>query len=653
MKIWFPKRAIHLDFHTMPGVYDVGRDFDPDEFAKTLKEANVDYITVFARCNLGFAYYPTEIGIVHPGLKRKDLLGEMVSACHKKGIKVAAYFNAVLDHQHAILHREWCKVNRNGQVAEVDKMGHFFRKMCLNTGYKEHLLGMVEEVLDMYPVDGIFLDCFSLLPCYGVECIEGMRKLGMDPDNEKQGWEFCWIITKRFGEEVKKLLKVKKRDIFLYFNGLPYRYQPTHIELEVLPTGGWGYDYLPWIIRYARTLKKPYFTMTGRFHKSWGDFGGLRPEHSLLFDLYNSIANGGTCSVGDHMHPRGKLEKPVYEMIGRCYSKIKEIEEFTEGAKSEADVVIIDPTLERIPGFPFDYESIAGATRMLMELKYQFDVSDGLEDISKYSVVVLPDSVSVDGKLKEKLEKHLEKGGIIISSGYSGIDREKGKFVVKGYKIEFEGDEENDPSFFVVEKEVSEGIPDMPITIYQKGISIKAEKGAKVLARHIKPYFNIRSWDWEHENLYTPPEKETGRTVLIQCGNIFHFSFPIFKGYFNDAVVWYKNLLKNCIEMVYREPLIKYKNLPSFAQVTLTSQKGRRMVHILSYLPELRGKEMQIIEEPILLKDVSIGVRQEEGEKTKKVYCVPSYKQLEFRVEKNYIWFIIPEMCGYQMVVIE
>ena len=649
----FPKRAIHLDFHTMPYVYDVGSDFEPEEFAETLKNAYVDYITVFAKCNLGFAYYPTKIGIIHPGLKRKDLLGDILSACHKKGIKVSAYFNVGLDHENSLLHRDWCKVNKNGQVYEVDKMGHFFRKMCLNTGYKEYILGLIEEVIDIYPVDGIFLDCFTLSPCYGFECIDGMKKLGMNPFDENDGRNFCWIITQKFTEDVKNLLKKKNKGIFLYFNGLPYRHQPTHIELEVLPTGGWGYDYLPWAIRYARTLKKPYFTMTGRFHKSWGDFGGLRPTHSLLFDLYNSIANGGTCSVGDHMHPRGKLEKSVYQMIGNCYSKIKEIEEFTEGAKVETDIVVIEPLLSTYPGFYFDYSSVAGATRMLMELKYQFDVSDGIDEIDNYNVVILPDNVSLDEKLKKKIEKHIEKGGILISSAFSGIDKEKKDFVLDEYKIVYEGEEENNPSFFICEKEIAEGLPDMPIRIYQKGISMREKNGGKVLARHIKPYFNIQSWDWKHENLYTPPEKETGRAVLIQCDNIFHFSFPIFKGYFKDAVVWYKVLLKNCLEMVYKEPLIKYKNLPSFAQVTLTSQKKRWIVHIISYIPELRGEQMQIIEEPVLLKDVCIGVKNIEKRNIKKVYCAPSYKELEFRIEKQYIWFTISEINGYQMIVIE
>jgi len=647
----FPERAIHLDFHTMPGVYDVGIDFDPEEFALTLKKACVDYITVFARCNLGFAYYPTEKGIVHPGLKKKDLLGEMISACHSEGIRVAAYFNAGLDHEHALLHREWCKVNKDGQVAELQSMGHFFRKMCLNSGYRDHLLGMVEEVLGRYPVDGIFLDCFNLSPCYGVECLDGMKKLGMDVSDEEQARNFCWLMTERFMKDVKNLVFGKNKDAFLYFNGLPYSKQPTHIELEVLPTGGWGYDALPWLIRYARTLKKPLFTMTGRFHKSWGDFGGLRTEHSLLFDLYNSVANGGTCSIGDHMHPRGRLEKEVYSLIGKVYSRTKELADFTLDATALADVVVIEPSLAMVPGHDCDFSSIAGASRMLMELKYQFDVSDGKGDISGYDVVILPDHVYINPVLKKKLQAHLKKGGIIISSAFSGLDKEKKRFTLSEYRISFEGEEVNNPSFFSAAGEISGGLPDMLTAVYEPGVSIRIKKGARVLARLFKPYFNVRSWDWRHENLYTPPEKDTERPALVRCGNIFHFSFPVFRGYFNDAVVAYKTLLGNCLKQAY-EPLIRHEGLPSFAQVTVTSQKSRRIVHILSYLPELRGKKMQVIEEPVFIKEAYIGLRRQ-GRKTRKVYIAPSGEKLRFKVEKNYIWVKLSDINGYRMVVFE
>ena len=79
-------------------------------------------------------------------------------------ILVAAYLNAGLDHKQALRHREWCKLNQDGQVYQMQTTGHFFRKMCLNTAWGPHLLSMVEEVLERCPVDSLFLDCLRLDP---------------------------------------------------------------------------------------------------------------------------------------------------------------------------------------------------------------------------------------------------------------------------------------------------------------------------------------------------------------------------------------------------------------------------------------------------------------------------------------------------------
>ncbi len=54
--------------------------------------------------------------------------------------------------------------------------------------------------------------------------------------------------------------------------------------------------------------------------------------------------------------------------------------------------------------------------------------------------------------------------------------------------------------------------------------------------------------------------------------------------------------------------LFKSDNLPSFAVAFVTEQPGRRMVHLLSYVPEMRGNT-QMIEEPVKLNDVKISLR--------------------------------------------
>lgn len=62
-----PFRQIHLDFHTSSGVPSVGEAFNTTEFAEILKGAYVNSIAIFAKCNQGMSYYPTKVGVMHPG----------------------------------------------------------------------------------------------------------------------------------------------------------------------------------------------------------------------------------------------------------------------------------------------------------------------------------------------------------------------------------------------------------------------------------------------------------------------------------------------------------------------------------------------------------------------------------------------------------
>ncbi len=670
----FPRRAIHLDCHTPPGVRDPGRDFDAEAFAATLRAAHVEFVTVFARCNLGFAYYPTRIGVPYPGLK-KDLLGGMVQACHRRGIAVAAYFNAGLDHEHAVQHREWVKLNALGQVygiklkavktpsgyavePDAGPHGHFFRRMCLNTGYGRHLLAMTEEVLDRYPVDGLFFDCFTLDPCYGEECVAGMRRAGLDPRDPAQAKAFCWQVTQRFLADVRALLRRRRRALYVCFNGLPYGLQPNKSELEILPTGGWGYDILPAYARYARTLPHPWFMMTGRFQKSWGDLGGLRPEHSLLFDCYNAVANGGGCSVGDHLHPRGRLDPDVYARIGRVFDRLRALDPWTDGARARAEVAVVCPGARHMPcaslGFTGEVSRpLFGAARMLQELKVQFDVVDGFGALDTYRVLVLPDNILLDAPLAARLRRHLAHGGFVISSAWSGLDAAKRVFVLPQYRLTCGGPEPWRPAFFRAAGPLARVVGRRVTTIYRPGVVLRARRGADVLARLHRPYFNHGEWDGRHEHLYTSPDRDAGRPSLARCGSVFHFSFPVFEGYFQDAVVEYREMVGYCLRQALPDPLVRAEGMPSFGQVTLTAQgRRRRLVHLLAYLPELRG-QTQVIEEPVVIRNVDVALRRDDLPGARRAYLAPARAALPLRVEDGYLRVTVPEVNGYQLVVFE
>src|SRR5204862_124764 len=80
-----------------------------------------------------------------------------------------------------------------------------------------------------------------------------------------------------------------------------------HLEIESLPSGGWGYNHFPLFVRYFQTQPLPHLGHTGRFHRSWGDFGGLKPRAALEYECFRMLASGSTCCVGDQLHPRGRL----------------------------------------------------------------------------------------------------------------------------------------------------------------------------------------------------------------------------------------------------------------------------------------------------------------------------------------------------------
>src|SRR3712207_5934636 len=106
--LFFPRRTVHLDFHTGPDVPDVAADFDPERFARTIAEAHIDSTTVFAKCHHGQLYYDTKRAERHPGLPPGlDLLKEQIDALHAVGVRAPVYLSVQVDEQAAQDHPEW------------------------------------------------------------------------------------------------------------------------------------------------------------------------------------------------------------------------------------------------------------------------------------------------------------------------------------------------------------------------------------------------------------------------------------------------------------------------------------------------------------------------------------------------------------------
>jgi hypothetical protein len=652
----------------MPANPDVGKGFDFDAITGQLADAGVDYISFPARCNLGTAYYNTAIGIRHPALEY-DLIGKLVAACTKRHIALTCYINIGLSHEEGLRHRDWLVLNREGYTYQPDRLNSFFRQMCYNSDYGPHAVAMVQELVAMHPISGLFFDCMFTHPCVGIECMEEMKALGVDWQDDDAIHDYNYMKMNRMAQQLTDAAKAVNPDLLLYCNGIDYEAQDqmgTYLDFECLPTGGWGYETLPMGARYLRTLGKPVLNMSGRFHKSWGDFGGIRTEASLEYDLVYGLANAMRANIGDHFHPRGDINKPVFALYKKLYDNLRQYEPWLAGAQAETDTAVVWQA--PYPGYKFmsqskrafwdkQYTAIKGATRLLSELKYQFDLVTDFCAWDKYDLLVLPDHIQLNEAWAERIRTHLDKGGAILSSAWSGLDPDGADFVFADWGLKFRGEDPYDPAFFTPYAELAANMPDMPITLYQQGTNIEAHD-AQVLAEIIAPYYN-KHWDGEHGFVYLPPDKPTGRAAATQRGRIGHFSHPVFSSYIQDAQVPMKQFVANMLERIMPFPLLK-TNLPSYARTGVTHQPAgagdakhpRRMIHLMAYIPERRGNSVDMIEERIELRDVEVSLRQDEQQVTS-VYLAPTKEALPFEVVDDYIKIWVPTVDGHAMVVVE
>lgn len=657
-----PKWCLFFDFHTMPANPDVGRAFDMDAIVESFAACAVDYVVFPARCNLGTAYYRTEIGIPHPSMEI-DLLPELVRACHARGIAISAYINIGLSHEEGLRRREWLVLPRNGQTYQEDRLNHFFRQMCYYSGYGDHVTAMAREIVRKCDVDGLFLDCMHTAPCIGYECMSRMKLEGVDWTDPEQLHTFNYTKIVTMARRISEAAREVKGDLLIYCNGVDYEAQAdigTYVEFECLPTGGWGYELLPVGARYLRTLGKPVLNMTGRFHRSWGDFGGIRTAASLEYDCLYGLANGLRTTIGDHFHPRGDINRAVMDLDRRIYRRLQRLEPWLEDAVPVVEAAV--PMLKPYPGYRFrspaqqpsytaEFNAIKGATRMLCELNVQFDVVSPASSWDAYELLVFPDFLRFDDEIRQRVQSHLARGGTVLSSAWSGLRADRDVFALDDWGVTYDGDDPFDPAFIAFKPGFDENQPDMPVTLYDQGAKISAGPAAEVLATIIAPYYN-RHWDGEHGFAYLPPDRDSGRPAVTLCGPVGCVSHPIFTSYYRHAPVPMRTIVANLLSRLLPRPLVQAPLLPSFGRVTVTRQPGRRMVHLLAYVPEQRGAHTNMIEEPITLHDQPLRLRQD-GQPPARVYLAPSREALPFRLKDGFIETTVPRVPGYAMVVFE
>lgn len=637
-------RQVHLDFHTSEKIPGIGEKFDKKQFQNALIAGHVNSITVFAKCHHGWMYYPSKVGNIHPGLKF-DLLKAQIEAAHEIGVKTPVYLSAGFDEQILHIHPEWRFQDKDHSFNNFAEP--CYHLTCFNTPYLDLLLAQIKEVCENYDADGIFLDIVGVRPCCCDSCLREMIKRGMNPDSDEDLTALGEEVYANYYKKVRATIDSVKPGLPVFHNGghivqgrRDLAHANTHLELESLPTGGWGYDHFPMSARYVQNLGMEYLGMTGKFHTSWGEFGGFKHPNALRYEVALSAAHGAKCSIGDQLSPDGHMDMSTYELIGKAYAELEEKEPWLDNVSPVCDIAVLSNEAmngERLP------DAEVGAGRILIEGKYQFSVVDKEVPLDGYKLVILADNIILDDECKKRLEDFVNKGGKILASGKSAVS--DGKFCFD-FGAEYIGESEYKPSYI---RPLIDNKNESDFIMYTDCQKIKASDG-KVLAEAVSPYFN-RTAEHFCSHQHTPSSGRADGAGIASGKDGIYIAWNIFSDYAQKGEFIAKKTVMQCIDLLLGDEKVLVTNLCSMGVATLFEQKDRYIAHLLYAVPTKRGKDIEIIEDIYPVNDVELAVKVKEN--VKRVYLAPQNTDVDFTVDNGYVKVKGIKVDCHQMVVFD
>ncbi|MBO7329665.1 MAG: beta-galactosidase trimerization domain-containing protein [Lentisphaeria bacterium] len=658
-------RQIHLDFHNSPLV-PIGDKFDKAQFQKGLKLANADSITCFSLCHHGLSYHPTKIGVMHPNLKF-DLLRAQIDAAHEIGVKVPIYLTCGVNEVAFNKHPEWMTIDYTGHWAGWTKspLEPGFHKLCLNTAYMDYFCALLEEAMLRYPdADGIFTDIIVQNPCCCPRCMEGMLAAGLNPAEDADRRAFARQVIMNYYRRTEKTVHDIDPNMRLFHNSgdipqgdteiLPFF---THLEAESLPTGGWGYDHFPMSAAYCRNLGYDFTGMTGKFHTTWGEFGGFKHPNALRFECAAMLANGAGCSIGDQLHPSGLLDESTCALIGTAYREVEEKEPWCRNVSSAAKIGVLGSKMfQKAPGGSV---SDTGICRFLLENHLPFDFILPTVDFSAYDLLILPESENMPEELIRKVARYVEDGGKILGS-FKAV--ESGLFP----EVEDHGPGEFKPDYLCAAKDFAPYWVHTPFISYGTARKFKAiGKGISIGDIHY-PYFQ-RNYKHFSSHAQTPFDlNPSGYSAGVITDNRLCFAHNIFALYAAWGNAAFREFIGNALKKLLGDRIQVRGNFLAQERLSLLDQKEeKRLVFHLLYGPSVKrggkflnratGEEigsslLEIIEDlpPAPAVDVDILCDKE----VVSVKVAISGKELPFTLENDRLKFTAPGFECHEIIEI-
>lgn len=437
--------------------------FDAKRYLQALLDANVQSTMIYVNSHVGYCYWPTETGEMHPGFRGESKMESLFEGCRQHNIRTVAYYTLVYNNW--VYHRypQWRMVDLNGLCSRDRRVskdpgvndgdsGNRYGLCCPNNPeYRRFTASQIREFSALFDFDGVFFDmCFWPLVCYCDSCRERYRRETGGEIPEVIDWhsdEWLRFQAKRIAwisdfaqfatDEIKSCkpgVTVEHQGSTLFggtwIRGVGDSLIRANDYVGGDLYGGQKQQSLACKVFYTMTPHQPFEYMTSRCDPDLYNHTTMKSLEMLRLQNAITLAHHGAFLVIDAIDPVGTLYQGLYAQLGRVFAESKVFEPYLTG-ELLADVGLLfshnaKPDADRngMPASDPDYTkphlaAISGAAAHLSGAHIPYGVAVKGSDLGQYQVVVVSQAKLLDEGETEALVEYVARGGNLYVSGHT------------------------------------------------------------------------------------------------------------------------------------------------------------------------------------------------------------------------------------------
>ncbi|WP_242083530.1 family 10 glycosylhydrolase [Aestuariivivens sediminis] len=417
---------------------------NPDSLVVDLLEYSANTLLI----NAGgiMAFYPTKLPFHYQNpYVKDDMLGRVISLCHANGIRVIVRFDFSRAHESFLEeHPDWFYLSPQGSRA--DNYGMIVTSV--NGEYmQKHAFEIVQEVIDNYPIDGMFINMFGYKTTdyyhgiyHGIdqnkndkrrfeEFSNGMTLPTVEDSDDpvfQKYVEFKEFTTNELLERMHNLIKSQRPNIALC------TYNDDFIDIMRHEAQG-ELHHIPY---FAYIASENVNTVEATFDDKISSSSSIQqitfgsryhavPPVRIRNRLYQNIAHGSGLDISLMGDMRNYEDERGFGVIKEVYAYHKNNEKYYGDYKSTAQIAIIKQ--DYWPGGP-EMEEMRGIEQLLKEEHVQFDLilkkylSLRFDKLKDYKIILIAHLNNFSDREIEVLKKLTEEGVNIIATNQSMAD---------------------------------------------------------------------------------------------------------------------------------------------------------------------------------------------------------------------------------------